>query len=122
MSKSEQHEVPDLDSRDYEREFYTVMADAAPERWPRVDHVQRDLFDATLGDQAGILGDGNVAVLLTCSQKGAVLLSGAVDHWVEHGCPESVHLAMYLLARIGHHVNGLLPSLTDVADFEPFNH
>lgn len=121
MSEASNEPTPVGDGRDFEREFYTILSEHS-ESWPKVEDVRHDIFDATLGDQSGIMGDGNVAVLLTCSQRGAVLLSGAVDHWVEHGCADSVHLAMYLLARLGAQVSELLPSFTEVGDYEPFNH
>ena len=121
MSESNESVSPGVDSRDYESEFYTLLG-GQNHQWPRVEDVERDFFDGTLGDQSGLMGDGNVGVLLAMSQRGAVLLAGAFDHWVNHGCQEAIQLAMYLLQRVGEQLKPVLSELPDVAGYEPFNH
>lgn len=122
MSESVSGEQLEADFRDFEQEFYSLMAEHPELHTAAVADVSRDFFDGAEGDQAGIMSDGNVGVLFTCSQKGAVLLAGTIEHWVDHGCPEAIQLALYVLTRLGAQLQLIQDQFTDVDGFKPFMH
>lgn len=111
------------DSRDYEGEFYTILARSwNSDEHPTTEVVRQDFFDARNGVQSGFTADGIPVVLLTLTPEGVKMVTEAVRYWQDHQCQAGAEVGLYLAHVIAEVATPLLEHLPGLKHYEPFDH
>ena len=104
---------PEDDGRDWEAEFYQVMAGIEPDAKAMMLRIRKDTFDASKGPSIGITAAGDVGLMTVMSQPTAMLLMEAWEAYGEHGCESARQALMGFLMQQILLMNMLAPRLDE---------
>ena len=96
---------------DVEAAFYRILASIQDDTTQMLQSVKRDMFDATIGQQAGITTDGNVALMIVVNQPTAKMVLDAMRAVVDHKCQAGMDTVVSYMMYTASLLQGVLPQM-----------